>query len=70
VGVPDAWLVAACGAAASEPATFDTWLSLYEPPGDSPRGPHHASRDSPRRRRARSRQASRSRRFTPIINQK
>lgn len=69
VTVPDSWLVTACGTAAYEPAAFDTWLSLYEPPGETPRDTHHASRDSPRRRRNRSRQTSKSRRVTKIIHQ-
>jgi hypothetical protein len=54
----DSWLVTACGTAANEPAAFDTWLSLYEPPGETLRDTHHASRDSPRRRRNRRRETS------------
>lgn len=51
VAVPDAWLVAACGPAAYEPANFDTWISVYEAPAQTSHKIHHASRDSPRRRR-------------------
>ncbi|HEV3428341.1 MAG TPA: hypothetical protein VG320_10735 [Paraburkholderia sp.] len=62
VVVPDAWLVAACGPAAYQPTDFDTWLSVYEPPAQAVRTMHHASRDSPRRRR-------RSHRIASIISQ-
>lgn len=62
VCVPDAWLVAASGPAAYEPAAFDDWIPMYEPPTQTLHKIHHASRDSPRRRR-------RSRRIAPIINQ-
>ncbi|WP_322045965.1 hypothetical protein [Paraburkholderia sp. J67] len=69
VVVPDAWLVTACGNAAFEPAAFDTWLSVYEPPAETARLSHHDSRDAPRRRRSRNRQAARSRRPSTTINQ-
>ncbi|WP_322092665.1 hypothetical protein [Paraburkholderia bannensis] len=49
--VPDAWLVAACGPAAYEPANFDTWISVYEAPVQAQQKIHRASRDSRRRRR-------------------
>ncbi|WP_027817176.1 hypothetical protein [Paraburkholderia bannensis] len=49
--VPDAWLVAACGPAAYEPANFDTWISVYEAPVQAPHKTYRASRDSRRRRR-------------------
>ncbi|WP_322055029.1 hypothetical protein [Paraburkholderia bannensis] len=49
--VPDAWLVAACGPAAYEPANFDTWISVYEAPVQTLHTTHRASRDARRRRR-------------------
>lgn len=51
VRVSDAWLVAACGPAAHEPANFDDWIAVYQPPAQTLQKIHHASRDSPRRRR-------------------
>jgi hypothetical protein len=47
---PDAWLVAACGPSAYEPANFDDWVSVYAPPALTSPKIHHASRDSPGRR--------------------
>ncbi|NLP59835.1 hypothetical protein [Paraburkholderia sacchari] len=57
-GVPGAWLMAACGRGAVEPASLDIWLADCEPPFETPRTLHHASQDLPRRRRNRSREGA------------
>jgi hypothetical protein len=55
---PDAWLVAACGPSAYEPANFDDWVSVYAPPAQTWHKIHHASRDSPGRRQRSSRRSA------------
>jgi hypothetical protein len=55
---PDAWLVAACGPCAYEPANFDDWVSVYQPPAQTSPKIHHASRDSPGRRQRPSRRTT------------